>query len=287
AKDGKVYEIDVATGTLHGFYDTGLELTVPGAFDPVSSRLFVPASHSRIYVLNTANAKEKACAGVIYTEHSVGGLRGAPIVTPETAESPAILVVAEAVGLDVMRLRSFTVPESVADTKEMDSGGRIIQPNGKIAIANNQFADPAYFQLAGWSWFPPYYDGDNLGTVTDQGVLGLYGLRRGLGMRDKPLFQLVLTDKTADRPIGPAKIAHVDLQQWWLVINGRLERYRFDLYRRRANHVPGESLTVGSPLQPGQSIQRGRAMALVSQGQERALATAIDTSAGPILWHPL
>src|SRR5262249_54191116 len=72
---------------------------------------------------------------------------------------------------------------------------------------------------------------------------------------------------------------------WWLLINGRLERFRFDQYRKQAHTVPGENLMVGTPLQPGQTILRGQAMALVTQAQERALATAIDTAANKILWQ--
>jgi hypothetical protein len=284
-KDGKIYEIEIGDGRIHGFYDVGLELTVPGTFDPTSNRLFVPASHSRIYVLNTVNPQEKACAGIIYTEHTVGGLRGLPIVTPATAETPANLVFAEAVGLDMMRIRSFSVPDEVARATESDSLGRPIDANGRVAISNNQFATPVYYEMAGWSWFTPYFDGDNLGIVSDQGVLGLFGLKRGIGMKDKSIFPLVITDRVGERPLGPSQIAHVDLQYWWLLVNGRLERYRFDLYRHRVQRVPGDSLMVGTPLQPGQGILRGRGVALVTQLQERALATSIDASVNKILWQ--
>src|SRR5262249_47964545 len=151
----KIYEIEVTDGRVHGVYDVGLELTEQGTFDASSNRLYIPASHTRIYVLNTVNPQDQACAGIIYTNHTVGGLRGAPIVTPKTQESPPFMLIAEAVGLDTMRLRTFSVPDDVTTARETDSLGREIQPNGKIALPNNQFGEPSYFQLAGWSWFQP------------------------------------------------------------------------------------------------------------------------------------
>ena len=49
--DGLVYEIEIGNGQMNGFFEVGLELSVPGTYDPPSNRLYVPASHTRIYVL--------------------------------------------------------------------------------------------------------------------------------------------------------------------------------------------------------------------------------------------
>lgn len=266
---GKVHEIEAVEGRLMGVFDVGQPLTVPGGFDSISRRLFVPASRKRIYVLDT---EKKTCAGVYYTNHTVGGLRAAPIVTPST------LVVAEANSLGSMLVKSFTLSES-----------------GDKATPDN-----VQYRIRGWAWFAPFFDGDTLGYLTDRGSLALFGTKRGTA--DKSLFPLTpLPDKavaepygqavgdvggleaSSQPPVGPAQIAHVDLNEWWLLVSGKLFRYRYDYYRQQVVRAPHEPLNLGGPSQASQS--RGQYLLLGTQSLDRSLATAIDRRTTNIAWQ--
>jgi outer membrane protein assembly factor BamB len=280
-EDGKIHVIEPLGGRLIGVYETGQNLTVPGAFDPISQRLFVPAAHRRILVLDL---QSKSCAGVIYTHHAVGGLRGAPVIAPPEPGQAATLLIAEADSLDTMKLRPFSVPENVRDAKPVQDPG---DPK------------PVEFTVPGWSWFMPYFDGDTLGVVTDRGYLALFGLKRRTN--DRQVFRvssqaLAVGDTgasatTGQRPVGRAQIAAVDLGQWWLMVGGALQPHRFDLYRQQLVRSGRDALPLGIPLQETQSIANGQQLVLVTQaldrseGIDRSMATCIATSTGKINWQ--
>lgn len=279
-EDGKVHVIEPLLGRLIGVYETGQALTVPGSYDPITQRLYLPASHRRILVLDLQNRR---CAGVIYTGHAVGGLRGAPIIAPPTPGQPSVILIAEAESLGSMKLRAFTVPQAVTDAQPA------LGPDGK----------PIEFTVPGWSWFTPYFDGDTLGIATDRGYLALFGLKRNTN--DRPVYRLAFqplpigdtasAQSAGQRPAGRAQIAHVTLGKWWLLAGGNLQAYRFDLYRQQLVRAGSESLPLGSPLQEPQILANGQQMVLVSQvldgsdGLDRTLATCLATSTGKILWQ--
>jgi outer membrane protein assembly factor BamB len=264
--DGSVHEIDALDGRLLGIFELGQPLTVPGGYDPRDRRLFVPAARKRIYVLDVG--EKKRCAGVFYTNHTVGGLRAAPIVTAST------LVVAEASSLGSMVIKSFSLSEEGDKATET----------------------PDKYRIRGWSWFQPYFDGDSLGYLTDRGSLALFGMKRNTS--DKALFTLGPSagdlygipvgerggiDAASLPPVGPAQVAHVDLNEWWLLVGGKLYRYRFDLYRQQLVPAPQPPLDLGMPLQPSQA--RGRNLVLGTQALDRCLATAIDRETGQVVWQ--
>jgi outer membrane protein assembly factor BamB len=279
-EDGRVHVIEPLLGRLTGVYETGQSLTVPGAYDPISQRLFLPASQRRILVLDL---QRKRCAGIISTGHAVGGLRGAPVVAPPAPGQPSLLVLAEADSLGTMKLRAFQVPDNVADAQP------VLGPDNK----------PIEFSIPGWSWFAPYFDGDTLGIATDRGYLALFGLKRGTN--DRPIFRLAFQPLPigepgslqfqSQRPIGRAQIAHVSLGKWWLLVGGTLQAYRFDVYRQQLLRAGTEPLPLGSPLQEAQPLAGGRQLFVVSQaldgseGLERTLATCLSTATGKILWQ--
>lgn len=279
-ENGKVYAIEPLMGRLLGVYETGQPLTVPGSYDPITQRLFLPASHRRILVLDLQN---KRCAGVIYTGHAVGGLRGAPVIAPPSPGQPSVILIAEADSLGSMKLRAFTVPESVSEAQPA------LGADGK----------PIEFIVPGWSWFSPYFDGDTLGIATDRGYLALFGLKRNTN--DRPVYRLAFQPLpigdpnsplfTGQRPVGRAQIAQVTLGKWWLLVGGQLQPYRFDLYRQQLVRAGSESLPLGSPLQEAQVLPSSQQMVLVTQaldgseGLDRTLATCLATSTGKVTWQ--
>jgi outer membrane protein assembly factor BamB len=260
-QDGVVHEIEVVDGRLLGRYEIGQPLTVAGAFDAATRRLYQPADHKRVYVLDV---EANVCAGVLYTNHSAGSLRGPPIASEST------LVLAESTSLGTMRVRSLTVAANVAETK--------IEPRADA------------YDVPGWSWFPPYFDGDTVAYVTDRGYLALFGVRRKT--RDRPLFPLAPPLRVAGGPegdmaTGRAQVALQDLDQWWLLARGRLVKDRFDLYRQDLHRTGDEAHPLGMPLHESQLPTWNRPLVLVTQepDQPRVFATAFSGPHNLIRWQ--
>ncbi len=270
--DGKLHDIDTSAGRLEGRFEMGQPLTLPGTFDAGSQRLFVPADKKRLYILDVA---QKTCETVFYSNHPVGGLRAPPIVVT-TAEHGRTLVLIEATDLQTTKVRGFTLPKPGADSKLTES---------------------IDYAVTGWSWFPPFFDGETLGFVTDRGVLALFGVNRGTS--DRALF--ALADRLADgrwglivdnaaytsgRPFGRAQVLDSHLNDWWLLIGGQLRRFRFDSYRRQLTAIPGPALALGTPLHDRQPFFRDRQIVLVSQENDhRCVVTSIDSVRGALQWQ--
>lgn len=268
-RDGRLNIIGL-DGRLIGYFELGHPLSVLPAIDPVTNKLYQPADAKRIFVFNLAN---NSCEDILYTNHPAGGLRGAPVIVPPSpgeAGGVATLVIAEATGVGSMKLRAFSTQARGSDFKPLRE-----------------------YQLPGWSWFSATFDGDTLGLVTDKGFLGLFGVNRGT--KDEPLFRLSerpLAVNSAGAgepsnitPTGPAQIAYIRMTEYWLLIDGRLHRRRFDPYRQQLLPSGGEPLELGNPLQQAVLSPDGRHVFIVTQERERSLATAIDRLTGTITWQ--
>jgi len=268
-RDGRLNIIGL-DGRFLGYFDIGHPLSVLPAVDLVTNKLYQPADAKRIFVFNLAS---NICEDILYTNHPAGGLRGAPIIVPPSpgdAGGAATLVIAEATGVGSMKLRAFSTQARGSDFKPLRE-----------------------YQLPGWSWFAPTFDGDTLGVVTDKGFLGLFGVNRGT--KDEPLFRLserplAVSSAAAGEPsnitpTGPAQIAYVRMTEYWLLIDGRLHRRRFDPYRQQLIPSGGEPLELGNPLQQAMLSLDGRHVFIVTQERERSLATAIDRLTGTITWQ--
>lgn len=269
-RDGRLYVIGL-DGRLIGYYEIGHPLSVLPAVDPVTNRLYQPADAKRIFVFNLAN---NTCEDILYTNHPAGGLRSPPVIVPPSpgdAGAAATLVIAEATGLGNMTLRAFS-------TRQRGAGLKPVRE----------------FQIPGWSWFAASFDGDTLSLVTDRGFLGLYGVNRGT--KDDVLFQLsprplaITADVAAQGargsdPSGPAQIVYVRMDEYWVLVDGRLYRRRFDLYRQQLVPSGGDPIELGNPLQQAVMSPDGRHLFLVTQERDRALATAIDRLTGTIAWQ--
>ncbi len=270
--DGKLHEISTTSGRLEGHFETGQPLTLPGVYDPSSQRLYIPADKKRIYILDVG--PKKTCEAVFYSNHPVGGLRAPPIVVGKATDKGQTLVLIEATDLQTTQVRGFTIPRPGAEAKltEVD------------------------YPVTGWSWFPPFFDGETLGLATDRGVLALFGVNRGT--EDKALFPLtkplpdgrhgliVDAQAYAGRPFGRAQVVDSHLNEWWLLIGGQLRRFRFDMYRRELSPVAGAPLALGTPLHDRQTRFGDRQIVLVSQENDhRCVVTSIDSVRGGLQWQ--
>src|SRR5262249_2696983 len=135
---GRVDEIDVGAGRLLGYYHLGQPLSVGGVLDARTGLAYFPADNFAVYVLDVAR---RQCAGVLYSGHPNGSLRSAPVVLGGSAvPSKGLLILPQAQGLDAIALRAFELP---------------------IRHPEQQALAPE-LKIRGWTWFPPYQDGERL-----------------------------------------------------------------------------------------------------------------------------
>ena len=190
----------------------------------------------------------------------------------DQAAFPSFLILNQADGLDRMKLRVFALPIDRPDAPSL------LQPEPRIR---------------GWSWFPPYVDGEKLAFITDLGVFGLYGINQ-VRNEDAALFpefreECRLVETAAS--LGRAQVVHAVENDFWVVANGDLQRVHFDIYRQKESQkvspVWPKALRLGSPLHAAQSDETGKTLFLVTQDPERQIhrATAVEADSGKILWQ--
>jgi hypothetical protein len=290
--DGVVHEIELARGTMLGRYKLGQPLTVGGVREPETKRLYIPADDSCVYVLDVANQR---CEKILYTDHPSGSLRSEPliippVVLPDGGEAPGFFVLNQADGLDAVRLRVYELP--------------LVSPHQEP-----RRLDPEA-RLDGWSWFRPYQDQEKIVTVTDQGKLGIFGIRQA-NNKDQPLFGLLSTGGLDLGPFlglaaaGPAarspgalrgrsQVVYGQGDDLWVLAEGRLQRIDLGWDARQGRHAAAgwqQPLSLGSPLHESQiteEIRRGRStLFLVTQplDQQVCVATAVDDEDGRVQWQ--
>src|SRR5262249_35933101 len=77
--DGQVHEIELAEGNLLRRYNLGQRLSLGGARLEGTKMIYFPADDSCVYMLDVG---QRVCAGILYTDHASGSLRGEPIIIP-------------------------------------------------------------------------------------------------------------------------------------------------------------------------------------------------------------
>ncbi len=286
---GDVYEIELAEGKLLGRYQLGQSLSVGGTRFGDSKQIFFPGDDTCIYVLDVANRR---CQAILYTDHEAGSLRSEPILLPSEDDPtvPGYLVLCQAQGLDVTRLRTF----------------RLLPPNPGVAPDNPEArlrVEPVAMperRLRGWPWFPPYRDPEKVVTVTDAGILGLFGIVQARN-KDDPLFPLVRVEGneagTVELPgqgtaRGRAQVVYALENDLWVLARGRLLRYWLALDQQAGPRVVPDPrwehpLELGSPLHESQLDEDSGTLFLVTQSPngKACLATAVDATLGTIRWQ--
>jgi outer membrane protein assembly factor BamB len=280
--DGVVHEIELARGQLVGRYRLGQRLTVGGASEAGSGRLYLPGDDSCVYVLDTT---QRRCTLVLYTNHPSGSLRSEPLLIPPVVLGGVeieigYLVLNQAEGLDAIRLRVFDLP-----LKGRDQGPRPLNPEPR---------------LAGWTWFRPSLDAEKVVALSDRGVLGLFGIRQPKNI-DQPLFPLVgsgglsldaILPPTPHR--GRAQVVQMQGDDFWVLANGGLQRLALAWDAQTGPKLVKswpKSLSLGSPLHEAQVVEKvggdSSILFLVTQPARQAacVATAVDDVEGHVLWQ--
>ena len=274
--DGKIHEIDVASGQLLGWYQVGVPLTVGGARQEGTDLVYFAAESLYVFVFDT---KQRRCVAVLPSGHPSGSLLGAPVVVgsavpdSRSSERPNLLILAQTDGLDGMKLRAFPLP---------------VEGLGAASALEPEL------RLPGWSWFEAHCDGERIVLATDAGALGLFGLNQALN-DDPPLFPLLPEEPTPVRRLPgqhPRKtlLAHARGDDFWVLRDGRLHRLQLAIERKKGLRLTdrwSESPPLGWPLHAGQADAGGETVVVVTQpaGQPNALATAVDAATGQARWR--
>ena len=282
--DGRVHEIETVQGNLQGYFDLGQPLTVGGVWQEGTDLVYFPGDSDNVYVLDIARksgagkpARKKRCLNILHTGHPSGSLRSEPIIVtrsdpsrnPEAQASwPPYLILSQSDGLNHMKLRVFGLPIENPDVPPL------LQPEPRIT---------------GWSWFQPYHDIEKLAFVTDRGVLGLFGINQ-VRNEDKPIFpQFTEEQKPLEDTglLGRAQVVHALENDYWVLVNGQLQRQHFDLFGQRLTPLWQAPLSLGSPLHAAQVDDNGKTLFVVTQdlSGQVCLATAVDAERGKILWQ--
>jgi outer membrane protein assembly factor BamB len=281
--DGKVHEIELGQGKLLGVFDLGQPLTVGGVRDPNTKLLYFPADDFCVYVLDVTS-QVKRCVAVLYTGHPAGSLRSAPLLLSAPDKQGADsdwLVLNQAEGLHATRLRVYHLP--VADRDE---------PAEELKLK----------PIPGWTWFPPYHDGEKVAMLGDAGLLGIFGIRQVRNPKDPLLFPMLPEYFNVGPAAAAAAGAHsraevvaVRDRDYWLLAGGELKRLFLELTAKegpRMKPMTGwDAPILGSPLQATQvekdPLRGGTSLILVTEPSARqtCLATAVDDREGKILWQ--
>jgi outer membrane protein assembly factor BamB len=277
--DGWVHEIELVEGRLIGRYNLGQSLTMGGAREGRTSRLYFPANDSCVYVLDV---KERRCVGILYSGHRADSLGSEPIViAPDKEDAPRFLVLNQKQGYEGMELKVFELP--LADRH-----------------AAPLTLDPVP-RLAGWTWFRPHHDDEKLVMVSDAAVLGLFGVRQA-NNQDPALFPLLQPGGLNLAPFLPpegagrvrAQVVHSQGDNIWVLANGKLQRLQLAWSEQEGLKpvaVWSKPRDLGWPLHSGQVLedrQTGRSTLVVvtqSLTQQTCLATAVEDETGTVLWQ--
>jgi outer membrane protein assembly factor BamB len=285
--DGRVQEIEIASGHLLGEYRCGLPLLVGGARQPGSTLLCFPADRGYVFVLDV-DEKKPHCVGVLRTGHPSGSLRGEPILVGQPQPNkpdapPAYLVLCQTDGLEAMRLRAFKLPHSWDGQEPKEESPP--EPEDRSEKP---------WSVGGWLWFAPRCDGEKVVLATDAGVLGLFGINQ-LNNADTAIFPLL----GKKRPTvalghrgtgGRAQVIHATENDFWVLAHGEAQHWRLGFTRRDGLTLGAEwarPTVLGSPLHAGQVNAAGDTLFVVTQALTRpvCLATALDAATGDIRWQ--
>jgi outer membrane protein assembly factor BamB len=266
--DGLVYELDILAGKQLGWFDLGAPLSLGGVRQEGTSFLYFPADERMVFVVDLAK-RDQPCATILLSGHPAGSLRSEPVIVSraalrkdnrlDEAAWPDYLILNQSTGLDSTTVRIFTLP---------------IRPDAP------RFPEP---QVPGWSWFPPSLSHERLVQVTDEGVLGLIGIKQP-GNQDRDLFlemKYQLPTEKEDARAGRAQVAHATDDDIWVLARGQLRLLHYDRFRQTMVPIWTRPLSLGSPVHASQV--EGNVLVLVTQAAEesvcRATAINLDDSA--------
>jgi outer membrane protein assembly factor BamB len=270
---GTVLEFEVISGTRIGKITLGEPLGA-GATS-LGSLLFCPVFARSVYVIDVEAvapdaSRKPACLTTLDTKHGAGTLRGAPVLVGLGGHAPATLILAQADGLEAMKLHAFALPPA-------------------SALAETPLRRAQSVEVAGWSAFTPFCDGERLAVVTDTGALGLFGVNQP-GNTDGLLFPLPApTGLPAPLNVGRSQIVSADDSNLWLISGGRLFALRVGIVPNRGLVVAPSWKTpvdVGTPLHEGQmgSLRDTVFAVTLAPDASACWATAVEAATGRLRW---
>jgi hypothetical protein len=284
-EDGQVHVLDLSRGRVQGRYQLGQRLSVGGALQPGTRRLWFPADDTCVYVLDV---DEHRCVGVLYTGHPAGSLRSEPLIL-SSGGSGGYLILNQTAGVDETRLRVFALPT------------RFPPPLGERLAAPLKLEHDLL--LRGWTWFAPFADDEKVAVVTDAGRLGLFGIRQPENA-DPLLFPLLAPQQGGHRldlllppggtGRGRAQVVYARGEDLWIMANGKLQRVQLGWHGMGGRTLlPGwrAPLDLGLPLHAGQVAENPDTdrslLVLATQPAARleCLATAVDDESGTVRWQ--
>lgn len=280
--NGRIEEIDLNSGRLLGWYDVGQPLTGYGVWQAGTRLAYFPADSFCIYALDL---DRRNCAGLSYTGHPPGTLRGPPLLFSASFDPgkqgslpSGVLVLTQAETLNRVRLREVAIPFPPARTPPLaETAGTSCLPDAQ--------------QPRGWSWTGPYPQGDRLVLVTDAGHLSVYGVRKA-GSRDGPLYQQVTTTVLTRQAGGgiPAQVLQARGDSFWVLVNGQLHRYEMSLFPDRGLDLRlrwQRNDFLGTPLHAVQSrpLEMDPLFYLTTEIGNTRQVLALDSGNGVTHWQ--
>ena len=282
-KSGTVYVFELTTGERIGRITIGQPLG-PIVGRPGTGLLYIAGESRRVFEFDVDAGRNfgsprPRCVRVLPTEHPPGTLRTPPVILGPPGNEPASrsLILCEAAGTDVMKLRAFALPPTPNLAPDAPP---VLEPLRSVAEV----------ELPGWVWFPPVTDGERLAAVTDKGQFRLFGINQP-GNKDHAIFALPfpqLPPPTDDTPV-PGLAVPAEDSAFWALTGGAIQKFRLSMVPKTGYSVvpAGPSTTIGVPTQPTQFNPRREIACFVVRSPQSGgcRAVAVRLRDGELLWQ--
>jgi hypothetical protein len=277
--DGTVYEIELVTGQLLGWFQLNARLSVGGTYHEGTNYLYFPAEGLQVYVLDP---QRRQCVGILQTGHPAGSLHNEPLVVGGATSEPApagvsprphYLILTQTDGLGAMKLCAFAFATG--------SGVQTLRTEAELKIQ-------------GWTWFGPQCDGEKIALATDAGTFELFGINQVLNL-DAAIFPF-LPEKTHFGPLvittpeGKSQVVKAQENDFWVLVGGELQHLQLCFDRDKGLILKKrwrQGIPLGWPLHAGQLDENRDIFVAVTQPRDQSgcLATAIEGSTGRVIWQ--
>jgi len=248
ASDGRLLELDLATGALRGTLQLGRKLARTPVADDSAQHLYQLADEDVLFVLTLG---PPACAAVEYLGHEAGSVPCPP------GRAGRFFVLPENHLPDQGRWRVFVI----------DEAGTKLRAAQEIPVA-------------GWTRSTPASSGPVIWSSSDRGELAAYAI----GLYDaKVPFTPVGRVAPGTEPEGPA-FGRARTDRDFTVASSRSGRYELDLERGRlaASWTLGEA---GPALAPPQAFDRILVLSQEDPGGPGTALWGLDPISGEVRWR--
>ena len=245
---GTLVSLDSDSGDVKWSTDMSQELSTPAGLDDTLNRVYIPGSHSNLYVLNARDGK---CIESLYLEHDEGTIAVAPV------SLLGHVFVIENAGSDYAQVHVLKVDE-----------------NGEnIQVAQSPF------RLDGNVVVPPIVQNRRLIVLTDRGQVAVYDIEP---TSEKDQVSLIAQQVAGyDKPTL-TRMAVGRSQMW--ITGKRIGRYELQINTGRVVYDWGKNegdTFIGQPLSLDDVLVHAR----VLKGTSAIRVTAAEPKTGRELWR--